>query len=198
MFYGHILNSRGIPIHGRLDDAKAEAHAGDNPMRAWYSLYGDRYGIAVCDECNHEYVIEYPANLRTVVWPLPGVDVPEQVPPDVGRVLVDAKKAHSVGAETAALLAARTALVRMQRQQKTSKLDDLIAKGVITPVLAGQAHEVRLWANATGHEDVASEPSAEDVEQLLAYMDLLFETIYVHPEKLAALKKKRGELKGDG
>jgi hypothetical protein len=58
-------------------------------------------------------------------------------------------------------------------------------------VLAGQAHEVRLWANVTGHDDVVSEPSALDVEQLLAYMDLLFETIYVQPEKLAALVKKR-------
>jgi hypothetical protein len=48
-----------------------------------------------------------------------------------------------------------------------------------------------LWANVTGHDDVVSEPSALDVEQLLAYMDLLFETIYVQPEKLAALVKKR-------
>src|SRR5271170_1358335 len=91
--YGHILNSRGVQIHGTLDDPKAEAHMDDTPMRAWYPLYGDRYGIASCDECNRQYVIEDPARGQRVVWPLPGIEVPKQVPPDVSRVLIDAKKA---------------------------------------------------------------------------------------------------------
>jgi hypothetical protein len=174
-----------------VDYSKAEAHIGDTPFSAWYPLFGETYGVAFCGECKSEYVIDKSGLEPRVVWPLPGTEVPKHVPGEVSRALVDAKKVHSVGADIAALLAARTALIRFQRQQKISKRDELIQKGVVTPVLAGQAHEVRLWANVTGHDDVVSEPSALDVEQLLAYMDLLFETIYVQPEKLAALVKKR-------
>ncbi|MGA7871013.1 MAG: DUF4145 domain-containing protein [Candidatus Binatus sp.] len=179
-----------------MDYDKGEAHMGDAPFKAYYPLFGETYGVALCDECSNEYVVIISGPPR-IVWPLPGVEVPKQIPGEVSRPLIEAKKAHGVSAETAALLAARTALVRMQRQQKISKIDDLIEQGVITPVLAGQAHEVRLWANATGHEDLTTDPSGDDVEHLIAYIDLLFETIYVHPERLAALKKKRGKMKGE-
>jgi len=53
---------------------------------------------------------------------------------------------------------------------------------------------VRLWANATGHDDVPPDmPAAGDVDELLAYMDLLFDTIYVQPEKLRRLQQKRAD-----
>ena len=91
----------------------------------------------------------------------------------------------------AALLAARTALIRMQREQECSKIKDLVDKGKITQLLWGQADEVRQWANATGHDEDPPTPSKEDGEQLLGYIELLFDTLYVQPVRLLALKQKR-------
>ena len=58
--------------------------------------------------------------------------------------------------------------------------------------MAGQANELRLWANVVGHEDMSPDaPSLEDVEQLLSYVDMLFDAVYVQPARLAALQAKR-------
>jgi hypothetical protein len=56
----------------------------------------------------------------------------------------EAKKAHSFGLESCPLLAARTALIRMQRQQECKGIEDLVDKGAVTPFLVRQANEVRL------------------------------------------------------
>jgi len=162
-----------------------------------YDLRGAQYRIISCIECLKEFVAEqYPVS---VVHPRnePDIGPAPEIPEPVRGVLFEAKKAHAVGLQTCSLLAARTALIRMQRQQKCKGLDDLVAKGVITPFLARQANEVRLWGNATAHEDVPPEhPESADVEQLLEFLGLLLDTVYVQPARLEALKAKRSQAGG--
>ncbi|HEV2173167.1 MAG TPA: hypothetical protein VGR71_06360 [Nitrospira sp.] len=80
MVIGLVYSSRGVAIQGRLDDAKTEAHMGDHRMVASYPLHGQTYGIAFCEECNREYMIENPERDPRVIWPLPGIEVPKEVP----------------------------------------------------------------------------------------------------------------------
>ena len=121
--------------------------------------------------------------------------VAEDIPEKIAAVFIEAKKAHAVGAETAALLAARTALIRTQREQDVSSIKELADAGKITPLLYRQADEVRLWANVTAHEDIQEDtPEPEDVSQLLEYLELLFDTLYVQPAKLAKLSERRTNL----
>ncbi len=168
-------------------------------MTAFFQLIGDDYTVAECVECHREFVTD--SKSKASIWPLARVTVPQEMPENIRRMLTEAKTAHAVGAETAALLAARTALIRLQRHEECSKINGLVEKGMITKFLADQANEVRLWANVTAHEEVSdSVPASEDVEQLLQYMDVLFDTIYVQPAKLKALQSKRGDAikRGNG
>ncbi len=188
---GYIFTSRGTIVLGAVNESNSMASASGSPMTAWSQLIGTDYTIAECAECHREFVTD--SKSKTTVLPLASVSSPPEIPENIRRMVVEAKSAHAVAADTAALLAARTALIRLQRHENCSKINDLVEKGIITKFLANQANEVRLWANVTGHEEVADNVLVpEDVEQLLQYMDVLFDTIYVQPAKLKALQSKRG------
>jgi hypothetical protein len=185
-----VRTGRGVAILGGYDSDRALVESTGRPMEAYFMAISTPYVFIKCVECGRDFICEVTSDV--VVWPLPGINVPEEVPKTIGKVMGEAKIAHAVRAETAALLAARTTLIRMQRHLKCSGIDELVSRGTITPGLAEQAHEIRLWANATGHDEVPDDvPSTEDVDQLLKFIDILFDTIFVQPKKLAALRDKR-------
>ncbi len=197
--YGPVFTTQNqIPIKGGVDERSGSVFMDDDAsLTVTYELRSSSYMIVRCIECSGEFVaLNYPV---AVVHPRkePNVEPAPEIPEPVRGILFEAKKAHSVGLETCSLLGARTALIRMQRQQECKGIDDLVAKGVITPFLARQANEVRLWGNVTAHEDVPPEhPESADVEQLLGFLDLLFDTVYVQPARLEALKAKRSQVGG--
>jgi hypothetical protein len=188
MWTGPIYSSGGIILNGQMDEKLGAVKPGNGRFYASYMLRSSGYTIVDCVNCSKEFIAQ---NVPPqVIWPIPMVRVPSEIPEGVRRAFVEAKRAHAVGADVPALLGARTALTRMQREQGCSRIDELAEHGKISRLLAGQANELRRWANMTGHEDVDN-PSPEDVEQLLSYMDLLFDAVYVQPAKLAALQAKR-------
>lgn len=190
---GSIRTSRGVQIVGGYSETTATIFGSTNTMVAFFEMADGTYRLVCCAECGKDFIADNAG--KAVIWPLHGSSVPDEVPAVVRSAVVEAKRAHAVGAETAALLTARTALIRLQRDQKCKGIDDLVDRGVITRRLAEQAHEVRLWANVTGHEDVPDGvPAPEDVDQLLAYLDILLNTIFVQPAKLTALKDKRANI----
>jgi len=192
MASGQIYTWSGMRVRGSIDEEGAVVkQTVDETLSGKYQLDGSNYTIVACIECLKEFVVQkWPP---VVVSPVPRVSAPSEIPDDIRRVFLEAKMAHAVGAETAALLAARTALIRMQREQE-SNINKLADDGKITRLLAHQANELRLWANIAGHEEVTTEvPSAEDVGQLLQYIGELFNTLYVQPARLLALQKKRNE-----
>ena len=188
---GSVYTAGGVVVKGALDiNSGIVMPHGGTPLQVYYPLVGNAYMIASCADCSKEFVV-----LRedtTVIWPLPQIQAQEEIPEEVRKALIEAKTAHAVRADIASLLAARTALIRMQRREKCSKINELADQGKITRLLADQANEVRLWANAMGHDEVAPDaPSRDDVEQLLEFMDLLFDTLYVQPEKLRIVRERR-------
>src|SRR6266852_5608990 len=119
--FGPVLTSRGSQVWGIADEMTGVVDPADQPLRVLYPLEGKEYTISVCGECNKEFVSDH----YRPIWPLPTAAAPSEVPEDVREPFVEALKAHAVGAETAALLAARTSLIRMQREQKVSRISDL-------------------------------------------------------------------------
>jgi predicted nucleic-acid-binding Zn-ribbon protein len=193
--FGQCYTGNGVAIVGRIDDRTAEAcAAATQQLFVYFPLRTNRYRIVKCLQCREEMIVvnDIPP---AVVHPISANDdpaVPKELPENIRRALFEAKKAHAIRLETASLLAARTALIRMQRHQECKGIDELASKGVITRFLAAQAHEIRLWANVAGHDDVPSDvPAPEDVEQLIGFLDVLLDTIYVQPARLEALRQKR-------
>jgi len=99
--------------------------------------------------------------------------------------VIDAKLAHSVGSITGAIMSARTAVERIQRQKKVGSLTDLWAKEQLSPALFDAANEPRLWANATAHDDFdPTEITAEHVGDLLGFLDQVLDMVYLMPKRL--------------
>lgn len=191
MAAGQIYTWAGMRVRGEIDEEGAVVkQTVDRNLTGYYQLDGSNYRIVGCIECSKEFVVQkWPP---VVVSPLPRISAPSEMPDDIRRVFLEAKMAHAAGAETAAILAARTALIRMQREQE-SNIDKLAEDRKITRLLAHQANELRLWANVAGHDELPAEiPSPEDVGQLLQYLGELFDTLYVQPARLLELQRKRG------
>lgn len=194
---GHVYTSRGIEICGKFDETTGLTGSAlpgtPSPIYAYFDLQSYIHWIAECINCHGEFI--YLTASGKPVWPLPEATVDKEIPEKVAKVFLEAKKAHAVGAETAALLAARTALLRALRELNRLSWKDLVDRGEITSLLYTQANEIRLWANVIGHEDMPVDaPEPQDVEQLLSYLDLLFNTLYVQPAQLQRLREKRQTL----
>jgi Domain of unknown function (DUF4145) len=70
-------------------------------------------------------------------------------------------------------------------------LDGLKNAGTISQNLFDKANEVRLWGNMAKHEGLHESITASDAEDLLTYVELILNAVYVEPAKLANLKQKR-------
>lgn len=186
---GQVFTYSGLPLRGQLDDDEGKVKASAAPLSAYYWVESIDYSIIDCAECHKEFVVKkYP---ERVVWPVPDPAVHEEIPAQVRAAFRDAKIAHSNAAEIAAAVAARVALERLQRDQCCGSLKGLVEQGKLSDFLFHQADEVRLWGNLVAHEDFLTSPSAEDIDQLLGYLELVLTTIYVHPAKLRTLQNKR-------
>jgi hypothetical protein len=192
---GQAFTSRRVPIKGALDDVAVAVSNSETNLYVYYELRGVKFTITVCTECREQLVVENYSirnSAPRVVAPLPEPMIPSEIPENVRKVFKEAMQAHHIGADTASLLAARTALIRTLRDQGCSRIDDLAKQRKITPLLAEQANEARRWANLMGHDDVPADfPAGEDANQLLLYLEFLFDVIYVQPAKLKVLKVKR-------
>jgi hypothetical protein len=147
---GSVFTNSGIPIRGQYDERTGDAFAAENELIVRFRLVSPlAHRIVAClrPECRKEFIVHgYPPE---VVYPIsiPTIEVAPEIPDSVRRAFLEAKRAHAEELDIASLLAARTALTRMQREQNCEGIDDLAEKGVITRFLAQQAHEIRLWAN---------------------------------------------------
>jgi hypothetical protein len=156
------------------------------------------YGIMLCQSCGMRFVAEVGGEGWNGVYPIPHRPAANEIPEPVKSHFEEARLCFAVGAYVACLMMCRTTLFTLQREQKVSSLKGLKDKETISGLLYGQADQVRLWANMVGHEDILPQSvSPPDAEQLLAYMEMLLDTVYVQRARLVELDKKRLGLKQD-
>ena len=166
---------------------------------------GKGYAIIDCLACEERFVAETASSFGdideadqldwSVVYPIRHITVASEIPQPIKEVFEEASLCFSVGAYKGCLLMCRTALVALQREQNVTGLQQLKDNGSISLRLHNQADEIRLWANMIAHEDVPDPVSEEDCKELLTYMEMLLESIYVQPKRLEALTTQRKKLK---
>ena len=81
------------------------------------------------------------------------------------------------------------------QDKEVSGLNELHSSGTISDTLFNKATEIRLWAGIVKHIPLAEAVSKEDANQLLAYLEVILNDVYVEPKRLAGLTKKRKDLK---
>ena len=155
-----------------------------------YAAVG-RLFIVVCIVCDHYFVVED----RKTVWPVSILPPPSDIPEKVKEAYEDARRAHAVGANLGALLAARTALIRLQRDKGVSNFKDLVDKQIITPALYG-VDQVRLWASIAGHDDIDTDTfNSQEVSDILDYLATVLEAVYTHQARVDKFVSRTKDLK---
>ena len=181
---------------GILIDESTEKHLIRGKVRI-PAIVREELAIVSCPTCNRLFVAEnHWYNNWETVWPLSLTPVPAEVPEPICSAFREARLCLAVGALGGCLFMCRTAIIRLQRQQKVGSLSELSERGVISQHLYGQADEVRLWANMIGHDDFDSKVvDHASCEQLVEYADSLLNAVYVQPTRLAKHKEARRKAK---
>ena len=95
-------------------------------------------------------------------------------------------------------MAARTAMVRAQREQKEAlelpeaSLKALYGKGIISRFEFESSDLARRWANFLGHENFepSESPTREEAEEFYGYVEGLLDSIYVKWGKLMTSRER--------
>jgi hypothetical protein len=128
-------------------------------------------------------------------WPAPpGPSIPENLPPDVERVYLQAERNFPIaGNEEAAGTMYRKALdVGLKIIAPSvagvlkARIATLVQQNLLTPSLGEWADQIRLLGNETAHE--IDQPTREEVEALRNFSDLVLRYLFTLPAMVAARK----------
>jgi len=206
---GVLHNLTPVTVSGRAEDLASKNPNRVNYFDAGYLVFAppdqrdDKTGFAVvdCDNCQIRFIVAIPhydyQGPISVVWPIPGISVSDDVPEPVHSAVVDAKLAHAVGSITGAVMSIRTAVERIQTHAGAGSLSELWETKGLSPSLFDTANEPRLWANVITHKHKDFDPAdvtLEHVTDLLGFLDILLDMVYIIPEKLKRSRESRAKL----
>jgi len=190
-----MLSGKGLLLEDSTEDRAVygkvaiQAVTHDAPGEATYA-------ILICRACDKRFVAQEEYDGWSAVYPILHMSVAEEIHPRIKSLFEEAHLCFAVGAYRGCLLLCRMALEDMQREQGVSGLNELMDKGIISPLLYRQAQEVRLWGNMVTHESLLPEDiQKDDAEQLLVYLEAILDAIYVQPKRLSTFTQKREQLK---
>jgi len=87
-----------------------------------------------------------------------------------------------------------TTIEALWRREEASGLKELKEKGTISAETYKHADEVRLWGNIAKHELIPDVVKEEEAEELLTYVEIIMNAVYVEPKRLSKLSEKRKQL----
>lgn len=139
------------------------------------------------------------AGMSSVQW-LPRSVKDEQfddVPDHIAQAAGEAVACHSVDANRAAILMARTVIEATAKEKGVTsgnlvaKIDKLKDQSLIRPDIAEAAHEIRLIGNDMAHGDNLEGVTSEEAEEILELMAEVLAEVFQGPARLAARRAKR-------
>lgn len=161
----------------------------------------ESYAILVCQACTKYFVAKRGKlankDAWSAVYPIQHKTVATEIPEPIRGEFGEANLCFAIGAYKACVSMCMRALESLWREQNASNLDDLRKKGIISPRLFEQADEIRLWANMVKHELIHETVKPEETEELLTYLEIILDNVYVQPARTAALRQKREQVKKD-
>ena len=137
-------------------------------------------------------------DFRVLPRPIRLEKFPRHWPEPVGRYWLQAHRSAGDENWDAAAVMARSALQAVLRdrgaQGKSLKeeIDDLAAGGIPPPHMKEWAHELRALGNESAHpEAVGSKSSADDVRDVIEFLDFLLEYLYTLPHEIKRYRERR-------
>lgn len=162
------------------------------------NMYPDPdYAIIVCQACDRHFVAK--GNGEWIaVYPIMHKPVSEDIPPPMRGEFEEANLCYAVGAYRACVSMCQITAEHVWNEQQVSGLSELKEKGIISPRLYDRANEIRLWGNLEKHKLIIDPISQGDAKQILDYLEILLDEVYVEPKQLDILTEKHEDLKKSG
>ena len=157
---------------------------------------GNLYAIIECQTCGNCFIaLDTLKKDWYAVYPLAPKLVSDIIPEPIKSQFKEAWLCFAVEAYRACVAMCQITLESLWKDKEVSGLNDLAEKGIIPNSLFGMADEIRLWGNLTKHKLNTQEILDEDAKQLLTYLDVILNDVYVEPKRLEEFKKKRNDIK---
>jgi len=118
----------------------------------------------------------------------------EEIPQTIKNEFEEANLCFTIGAYRACVSMCQIALEALWRDKQVSSLKELTEKGIISKQLYERADEIRQWGNIAKHDLLSEAVSKEDAEQLLEYLEMILDHVYVQPARLDVFREKRKQL----
>lgn len=155
----------------------------------------DNYAILQCQSCEALFVAREEAPEKwKAVYPILHKSAKKEIPEPVKGEFEEASLCFAVGAYRSCIAMCQIALEHVWHEQGVSGLNELTEKGIIPTRLFKRATEVRLWGNLEKHQLIIEPIAAEDAEQLVGYVQIILDEVYVEPQRLDDLTKNRKKL----
>ena len=139
-------------------------------------------------------------DFRVLPWPLRRQKAPEHWPDSVGRFWLQAHRSYADENWDAAAVMARSAVQAALRAHDAQgrnlkeEIDDLAERGLLPPHMKDWAHELRELGNESAHPIAeGNKPSRGDVQDIIEFLDFLFQYLYNLPHEIQQYRKRRAK-----
>jgi len=202
-----LHNLAPLVTGGRIEDIqdrRSDSHVfrdGAYPIFLPPDIRDPGYAVVLCNNCDDLFVVTIPFHDYEpieVVWPIPGAEVSVDIPEPVRSAVKDAKLSRAAKSVTGCIMSIRTAVERIQTTEGAGSLGELWTTKGLSPALFDTANEPRLWGNVLTHADFdPAEVTLEHVDDLLDYLDIMLDMVYLTPRRLERSIESRKKLGGE-
>lgn len=173
---------------------------------------GEWYPISVwqCHNCDRAIYLTHQTARNNVdagrsadpfsMLPATQPSVDSRVPKGIADDFIEAARDYNIASYKSSAVMARRTIQKMclnlgatKGEKLHKQIDELKTNGKLHSDLADIATEIRFLGNDGAHpeDDGLDEVSPEDAKEILDFTAELLDDLYVRPEKVAAMKKKR-------
>ncbi len=169
------------------------------PVSIWACHVCDRAIFVKCRATNSEHSANAQLYIETI-FPTNEPTVNMYVPEGLANDFIEASKDYNIGSYKSSVVMARRTIQKMclnlgatKGKELFKQIAELLEKGKLHPDLAAMATEIRFLGNDGAHpeDDGLDEVNADDAKEILDFTSELLDDLYVRPQKVAAMRKKR-------
>ena len=175
------------------------------PFSVWSCHHCDRAIFITQKSSQYDHVVTERLEIESI-FPSIESTVDERVPDGIAKDFIEAARCFNISAFKASVVISRRTIQKMclnlganKGEKLYEQIDQLKQAGKLHPDLADIATEIRFLGNDGAHpvDDGLDEITNEDAKEILDFTAELLDDLYVRPQKVLAMKKKREDKKSE-
>lgn len=175
------------------------------PFSVWNCHYCDHAIFVTQDSSQHDHVVTQNLQIKSIFPSLEPI-VDGRVPEGIAGDFIEAGRCFNIGAFKASVVMSRRTIQKMclnlganKGEKLYKQINQLKQGGRLHSDLADIATEIRFIGNDGAHptDDELDEITNEDAKEIFDFTAELLDDLYVRPQKVLAMKKKREAKKTD-